>query len=67
MKPLQCRPSCQNRDPEMLSTPYFCDGNVICLILEIQISLFAIQYTLSNCQNPRWQPSDLDFGKIFNF
>ena len=35
--------------------------------LERQISLVAIKSTLSNFQNPRWQPSDLDFGKIFNF
>ena len=35
--------------------------------LERQMSLVAIKYTLSNFQNPRWQPSDLDLGQIFNF
>ena len=35
--------------------------------LERKISLVAIKCTLSNFQNPRWQPSVLDFCKIFNF
>ena len=50
----------------MLSTSNFYDGNVI-YGLERQIGLVAIKSTLSNFQNPRWQPSDLDFDQIFNF
>ena len=49
----------------MLNTSNFYDGNVIYNGLERQISLVAIKVTLSNFQNPRWQPSDLDFGKIY--
>ena len=35
--------------------------------LERQTSLVAIKFTLSNFQNPRWQPSDLEFRLMYIF